>query len=142
VWAAAVWTAAVAAVVAFMLATALSPVQDLSASVMFLGIVVSLALVGALLMTRVPGNRIGAMLLAAGILLTTGVGLGTYAALGVDRRFDRGRYHGERTAAAFRDRLRGQIDMQTVTTDLSATVRGAISLSRLGIWLRAGRAQR
>jgi len=80
--AAAVWTLAVAAILVFILATALSLVQDPSASVMFFGIVVSLALVGALLMTRVPGNRIGAMLLTAGVLLSAGVGLGTYAELG------------------------------------------------------------
>ena len=79
---AAVWALAVATIPVFIVATVRNPAQDPSASFMFFGIVMSLALVGALLMTRVPGNRIGAMLLTAGILLTVGVGLGTYATLG------------------------------------------------------------
>ena len=60
----------------------------------------------------------------------------------VDRRFDRARYDGERTAAAFRDRLRDEVDMETVTTDLLATARGAIAPTSIGIWLRTGRADR
>ena len=32
----------------------------------------------------------------------------------VDRRFDRARYDGERTAAAFAERLRGQVDLAGV----------------------------
>ena len=54
----------------------------------------------------------------------------------VDRRFDRARYDAERTAAAFSERLRDQVDMETVTTDLRATVAGAIAPTVLGVWLR------
>jgi DNA integrity scanning protein DisA with diadenylate cyclase activity len=54
----------------------------------------------------------------------------------VDRRFDRARYDGERTAAAFSERLRDQVDMETVTTDLRATVAGAIAPTDLGVWIR------
>ena len=54
----------------------------------------------------------------------------------VDRRFDRARYDAERTAAAFSERLRDQVDIETVTTDLRATVAGAIAPTDLGVWLR------
>jgi hypothetical protein len=60
----------------------------------------------------------------------------------VDRRFDRARYDAERTAAAFSDRLRDEIDMETVTTDLRATVAAAIAPTDLGVWLRPRRAGR
>ncbi|MFL5675414.1 MAG: hypothetical protein ACJ779_10430 [Chloroflexota bacterium] len=54
----------------------------------------------------------------------------------VDRRFDRARYDGERTAAAFADRLRWETDMERVTGDLRATVDDAVAPSSLGVWLR------
>ena len=41
----------------------------------------------------------------------------------VDRRFDRARYDGERTAAAFAERLRDQVDLAELETDIAATVR-------------------
>ncbi len=56
----------------------------------------------------------------------------------VDHRFDRARYDGERTAAAFSERLRDEVDITTVTTDLDHTVRSAIAPTSVGIWLRAG----
>jgi hypothetical protein len=54
----------------------------------------------------------------------------------VDRRFDRARFDAERTAAAFADRLRGQVDLPMLAADLDATVRTAIAPSRVGLWLR------
>jgi len=56
----------------------------------------------------------------------------------VDRRFDRARYDGERTSAAFSARLRDQVDISAVTTDLDATVRAAIAPASVRVWLRAG----
>src|SRR6476620_5564321 len=56
----------------------------------------------------------------------------------VDRRFDRARYDAARTTAAFSERLRDQVDLQPLVTDLQSTVAGTISASRVGIWLRAG----
>ena len=44
----------------------------------------------------------------------------------VDRRFDRARYDGERTAGAFAERLRWETDMDRVTGDLRATVASAV----------------
>jgi hypothetical protein len=54
----------------------------------------------------------------------------------VDRRFDRSRYDGERTASAFSVRMRDATDLPTVLDDLHGTVGEAIAPSRMGIWLR------
>lgn len=56
----------------------------------------------------------------------------------VDRRFDRTRYDAENTAAAFSDRLRNEVDLATVTTDLMRTTGSALSPATLGVWLRGG----
>jgi hypothetical protein len=54
----------------------------------------------------------------------------------VDRRFDRSRYDAERTAVAFADRLRDEVDLDTVAADLTATARASFSPSSLSVWLR------
>ena len=54
----------------------------------------------------------------------------------VDRRFDRARYDGERTASAFSVRMRDATDLPTVAHDLDVTVRRAIAPSSVGLWLR------
>jgi hypothetical protein len=54
----------------------------------------------------------------------------------VDRRFDRSRYDGERTAAAFADRLRDQIDLASLETDIGATVAAALRPTSTGVWIR------
>jgi hypothetical protein len=60
----------------------------------------------------------------------------------VDRRFDRSRYDGERTAAAFAERLRSEVDLGSLRSDLLVTATGAIRPERASIWLRGGRAAR
>jgi len=57
----------------------------------------------------------------------------------VDRRFDRARYDGERTAAAFADRLREQVDLVSLSGDIAGTVDTALRPSKIGVWLRAPR---
>ena len=54
----------------------------------------------------------------------------------VDHRFDRARYDAERTATAFADRLRHEVDMETVTGDLARTTDLTVAPSSLAIWLR------
>lgn len=54
----------------------------------------------------------------------------------VDRRFDRARVDGDRTASEFAERLRWETDMERVTGDLRATVEAAVAPSALAIWLR------
>ena len=60
----------------------------------------------------------------------------------VDRRFDRARYDAEQTAAAFSERLRSEVDMTTVATDLTGTIETALAPASIGIWLRGREAGR
>ena len=55
----------------------------------------------------------------------------------VDRRFDRSRYDGERTLAAFGERLRDEVDLATIRADVLATVETSVRPSRVGLWLRS-----
>jgi hypothetical protein len=54
----------------------------------------------------------------------------------VDRRFDRSRYDGERTVAAFAERLRDQIDLASLESDIGATVTAALLPTSTGVWIR------
>jgi hypothetical protein len=54
----------------------------------------------------------------------------------VDRRFDRGRYDGERLLDAFGERLRDEVDLGTIRSDVLATVDAAVRPSAAGLWLR------
>jgi hypothetical protein len=54
----------------------------------------------------------------------------------VDRRFDRAGYDAERTIAKFSDRLRDEIDLAHLSSDLESTIREAIAPRSLGIWIR------
>ena len=54
----------------------------------------------------------------------------------VDRRFDRARVDTERTATAFSDRLREQVDIEAVVGDLAVTVSGAVRPAQIDVWLR------
>lgn len=56
----------------------------------------------------------------------------------VDRRFDRARYDHERTVADFSARLRDEIDVDAVTSDLASTTRSAVAPASLSLWLRSG----
>ena len=57
----------------------------------------------------------------------------------VDHRFNRARYDAEQTVAEFAARLRDEVDIATVTTDLRATVLRAVKPSSLGLWIREAR---
>ena len=58
----------------------------------------------------------------------------------VDRRFDRARYDGDRTAAAFTERLREQVDLAGVEADLALTIDATLHPTSTGVWIRgAGR---
>ncbi len=54
----------------------------------------------------------------------------------VDRRFDRGRYDGERLLAAFGERRRNEVDLVMISDDVLATVDRAVRPSHVGLWLR------
>jgi hypothetical protein len=53
----------------------------------------------------------------------------------VDRRFDRARYDAQRTAAAFAERLRNEVDLDTLASDLERTVVGTMRPSAASLWL-------
>ena len=57
----------------------------------------------------------------------------------VDRRFHRARFDAERLAAGFADRLRDEMDLDTLRSQTIATAAGAIEPVSAGLWLRAGR---
>jgi hypothetical protein len=58
----------------------------------------------------------------------------------VDRRFDRARYDGDRTAAAFAIRLRDQVDLATLGAEIAGAVDTALRPKAVGLWIRpAGR---
>jgi hypothetical protein len=54
----------------------------------------------------------------------------------VDHRFDRARYDGDRTAAAFAERLREQVDLAGLEADIAGVVDGALRPTSVGLWIR------
>ena len=57
----------------------------------------------------------------------------------VDRRFDRARYDGQTTTAAFAERLRNEVDLVTLREQLVATAADAVRPTGAGLWLRTRR---
>jgi hypothetical protein len=53
----------------------------------------------------------------------------------VDRRFDRGRYDAQLTVDAFAERLRDEVDLDTLADELERTVNGAIRPTAASLWL-------
>jgi hypothetical protein len=54
----------------------------------------------------------------------------------VDRRFNRRRYDATRTIEAFSLRLRDQVDLDTLTTELLAVVDRTVEPTAVSLWLR------
>jgi hypothetical protein len=54
----------------------------------------------------------------------------------VDRRFYRSHYDAERTVDAFTARLRDEVNLDSLSHDLLATVSGTVRPARAGLWLR------
>jgi hypothetical protein len=53
----------------------------------------------------------------------------------VDRRFNRARYDAETTVAAFADRLKDSVNLDSVRADLAATVHQALEPAHLSVWI-------
>lgn len=58
----------------------------------------------------------------------------------VDRRFDRARYDGERTVAAFAARLRDQVNLQNLEAELGEVVRRTVAPATLSLWIEQSEA--
>jgi hypothetical protein len=54
----------------------------------------------------------------------------------VDRRFNRSRYDAERTVAEFAARLRDEVDLEHLRTEILATVAATVEPSSVSLWLR------
>jgi hypothetical protein len=76
------WVLAAIDIATILVARLIDPSGDVSAIVLYTLGVASFAAVGALLDTRVPGNPIGRLLLAAGTFMTMSMAMGTYSSLG------------------------------------------------------------
>jgi DNA integrity scanning protein DisA with diadenylate cyclase activity len=53
----------------------------------------------------------------------------------VDRRFDRARYDSQRTAQAFAERLRDDVDLDALASELRQTAMSAIRPASAAVWL-------
>ncbi len=56
---------------------------------------------------------------------------------GVDRRFDRARYDGQRTVDAFAERLRDEVGLASIEREALATVDETVRPIHAGLWLRS-----
>jgi hypothetical protein len=54
----------------------------------------------------------------------------------VDHRFNRARYDAERTAIDFAERLRDEVDLAALRSDVAGVVDTALRPSRIAVWIR------
>ena len=99
----------------------------------FVGGVLALQAALAGVVTQAPTLAVAASTLAAFALFQPIRGRVQRA---VDRRFDRARYDSQRTVDAFADRLRSNVDLESLGASLSATAADAVRPTGAWVWLR------
>jgi hypothetical protein len=113
--------------------------------------VISRTLAYALITGVLVGVYAGLVLLATQVLRfhsTVAVAVATLAAAAlfnplrrrvqhaVDRRFNRARYDGDQTVAAFAARLKDAVDLDSVRDDLTAAAHKALEPAHMSVWIR------
>lgn len=85
-----------------------------------------------------PGGELEPWVVAASTLVVAALfnPVRTRVQAAVDRRFNRERYDAAGIVAGFSARLRGQIDLPTVSHELAATTARALEPSTTAVWLR------
>lgn len=105
-------------------------------------ILLALVYVGGVFVVQsiLPGEEQTDLAVAASTLAVAGL----FAPLrrriqrGVDRRFNRNHFNAERVVQEFSERLRNQVDLGTVASDLRVVLDRTIQPATTGIWLRGG----
>jgi hypothetical protein len=54
----------------------------------------------------------------------------------IDRRFYRSKYDAEQTIADFSSKLRGEIDLDSLTSEMSAVIRATVQPTHVSLWIR------
>jgi hypothetical protein len=103
------------------------------------GVYVGLVLVGQSLSSSLVGS--GNLAIAASTLVVAALFLPVRSRVQhfVDRRFYRRRYDAQRTLEGFGARLREQVELETLSTDLALVVQETIQPSHVSLWLRSER---
>ncbi|HVM20381.1 MAG TPA: hypothetical protein VM307_10510 [Egibacteraceae bacterium] len=108
-------------------------------------VVVAVYLGGVTLLSSVTATRAGdspAAVAIATLLAAAAFGPARRRIqVAVDRRFNRARYDAARTAEAYRSRLREQLDLEAITSDLAATAGATVQPTAVTVWLRPGGAR-
>ena len=89
-----------------------------------------------------PGSELDPRVVAASTLAVAALfnPLRTRVQRTVDRRFHRARYDAERTVGGFAGRLRDNLDLPTLTSELRRTTVETVEPTATGIWLRTSTA--
>ena len=89
----------------------------------------------AVLSSQIRGNSVSvaaSTLIAASLFQPLRRGIQTR----VDRRFNRARYDAERTVAAFSIRLRDDVDLESLRTDVQSVVVQTVAPASMALWIR------
>jgi hypothetical protein len=104
-------------------------------------------LVGVFLATVLLSTRVLPFSSPIGVAISTLAAAGLFNPLRlrvqriVDRRFNRAHYNAEETVAAFTERARDAVDLDTIGAELVQTVQHAIAPAHVSLWLRSSHSE-